>query len=415
MKKQLIAQIDADRTRLVEFLQAFIRCRTPNPPGDTSEAAQLLREHFRSSGVAYEEVAPQADRPNFIADLQTGRPGRHLVLNGHIDVFAVESSDGWARDPWGGELADGRIYGRGACDMKCGTTASLFAYSYLHAIRDQLAGRLTLTVVSEEENFGPNGMRYLMEHHREKVLGDCCLNGEPSSPYTVRFGEKGPLWVRVRTRARGGHGAFPHVSKNAVFVAMDVIEALRRLSERFPVAEPVELARALDEAAADLDRGYGVGAARVIRSLTVSVGRIQGGVKVNMIPAECEFDADIRVPNGVNAEDVKAEVAAIVERHGAEHEVLTFTVPNWREPYHEMMDHVRENAQLLKPGLVPARVVSPGGTDARLWRINGTPAIVYGPSPHGMGSVDEYVSVDEFIHTVKAHTLSAFDFLKLRD
>jgi succinyl-diaminopimelate desuccinylase len=196
---------------------------------------------------------------------------------------------------------------------------------------------------------------------------------------------------------------------------MEVIQELRALPQRFPVNEASELARALDEAAPELDRGYGSGAAHVIRSLTVNVGRMSGGIKVNMIPAECEFDADIRVPNGVDAEAVKAEVASIVARHGAQMEVLTFTPPNWREPYHEMMDHVRANATLIKPGLVPARVVSPGATDARLWRINGVPAVVYGPSPHGMGSVDEYVSVDEFLHVVKAHVLSAFDFLGPKD
>ena len=75
------------------------------------------------------------------------------------------------------------------------------------------------------------------------------------------------------------------------------------------------------------------------------------------------------------------------------------------------MDIVRANAALLKPGLVPARVVSPGATDARLWRLNGVPAVVYGPSPHGMGSVDENVSLDEFFHVVKSHVLSAFDYL----
>ena len=99
---------------------------------------------------------------------------------------------------------------------------------------------LPLTVVSDEETFSPPGMRYLMEHHRDKVLGDVCLNGEPSSPYTVRFGEKGPLWTRFRARARGGHGAFVHVSKNAILVAMDVIAELRDLPNRIAVKEDDE-------------------------------------------------------------------------------------------------------------------------------------------------------------------------------
>ena len=87
--------------------------------------------------------------------------------------------------------------------MKAGTTASIFTYAYLHRLSDGLKGRLTLTAVSDEETFGPYGARYLMEHHPE-VHGDALLNGEPSSPFSVRFGEKGPLWleITVRTPAR---------------------------------------------------------------------------------------------------------------------------------------------------------------------------------------------------------------------
>ena len=411
MKDVLVRRIDADREMLVDFLQRFVRCKTPNPPGDTLEAAHFVEAEFGKRGIQYDRIAPAADRPNYIASFDTGRPGKHMVLNGHIDVFPVESEAGWTRDPWGGQLVDGKVYGRGSCDMRCGTTASIFAYFYLQEVRDKLNGRLTLTVVSDEETFSPPGMLHLMEHHRDRVLGDVCLNGEPSSPYSVRFGEKGPLWVRMRTKARGGHGAFVHVSPSAVQAAIDAIAELQDLPNRIPVNEPPELARALDEATPDLERAYGKGAARVIRSLTVNIGRIVGGVKVNMIPAACEFDVDIRVPNGADYDAVQAEVHAIAGRHGCEMEILTASRPNWREPYHELMDIVRENAAMLKPGLMPARVVSPGGTDARLWRLNGVPAVVYGPSPHGMGSVDEYVSIDEFMHVVKSHALAAWDYL----
>lgn len=411
MKQDLIRRIDQDREMLIAFLREFVRCKTPNPPGNTLDAADYVRNLLTKYGIAFDVIAPVSDRPNFLASFDTGRPGKHLVLNGHIDVFPVESASGWNVDPWGGELIDGKVYGRGACDMKCGTTASLFAFIYLHEMREQLRGRLTLTVVSDEETFSPPGMIHLMEHYRDRVLGDVCLNGEPSSPYTVRFGEKGPLWVRFRTSARGGHGAFVHVSPSAINTAIEAIAELRDLPKRIPVQEAPELARALDAAAPELDKGYGSGAAKVIRSLTVNIGRITGGVKVNMIAAQCEFDADIRVPNGASYEMVIAEVKAIAARHGAEVEFLTQSPPNWCQPFHEMTDIVRENASLLKPGLVPTRVVSPGGTDARLWRLNGVPAVVYGPSPNGMGSVNEYVSVDEFMHVVKSHALSAYDYL----
>jgi len=100
---------------------------------------------------------------------------------------------GWIHDPWGTELVDGRIYWRNACDVKCGTTASVFTFLYSQELRDELHGRLTLSAVSDEETFAPYGTRYLSERHPE-VFGNTCLNGEPSSPWTLRFGEKDPPW-----------------------------------------------------------------------------------------------------------------------------------------------------------------------------------------------------------------------------
>ena len=85
--------------------------------------------------------------PNIVAAFDGGAPGRHLVLNGHIDVFAVEDESRWTHGAWSAALVDGKIYGRGVADMKAGTAASIFAYGYLHRVRDQLKSRLTLTAV----------------------------------------------------------------------------------------------------------------------------------------------------------------------------------------------------------------------------------------------------------------------------
>ena len=172
--------------------------------------------------------------PNIVASFEGGSPGRHLVLNGHIDVFPVADEGlGWSKDPWGGELADGKIYGRGVADMKCGTSASIYTYIYLSRMKDQLKGKLTLTAVSDEETFGPYGARYLMEHHPE-VHGDALLNGEPSSPFSVRFGEKGPLWVEFTVLTPGAHGAYTHASKSATKIAMALAAELEKLTEIEP-------------------------------------------------------------------------------------------------------------------------------------------------------------------------------------
>src|SRR5271170_4346118 len=269
-KAKLLERIEADRELLIDFLRGFIRCASPNPPGDTRAAAAHISQLLDARGVSYRVIAPNAVMPNLIASFDTGRPGRHLALNGHIDVFPVGDGAGWTRDPWGGELVDGKIYGRGACDMKCGTTASIFTFLYLGEIKDALHGKLTLSAVSDEETFGPWGARYLAEHHPE-VFGDTCLNGEPSSPWTLRFGEKGPLWLEFTVRTKGAHGAYTHASKSATAIAAKVIGALEIL-EDIPAPEASNLAAALDQAAAVSDRAQGVGASQITRRVTVNPG-----------------------------------------------------------------------------------------------------------------------------------------------
>ena len=159
-KGELLQRIDSDRAVLLDFLRGLIRCPSPNPPGDTREAAGHIRRLLERHGAEYRIIAPNEVMPNIVATFEARHPGRHLALNGHIDCFPVGDGAGWTHDPWGAELVDGRIYGRGACDMKCGTTASVFTFLYLRELRDELRGRLTLSAVSDEETFGPYGARY---------------------------------------------------------------------------------------------------------------------------------------------------------------------------------------------------------------------------------------------------------------
>ena len=225
-RQQVLDWVDRDRDDLVRFLQAFVRHKSPNPPGDTRSVADFIKKFLDQRSLPYRVISSHPEMPNIVGSFDCGRPGRHLVLNGHIDVFPVaDDGAGWSRDPWGGEIVDGKIYGRGVADMKVGTTASIFTFAYLNRLKDELKGKLTLTAVSDEETFGPYGARYLMEHHPE-VHGDALLNGEPSSPYSVRFGEKGPLWLEITVNTPGAHGAYTHASKSATKTAMAVAAEL---------------------------------------------------------------------------------------------------------------------------------------------------------------------------------------------
>ena len=153
-KGMLLDWIDKDRDRLIDFLSRFIQAKSPNPPGDTRVATDYICKFLDANQLPYRIISPQPEMPNIVGSFEGGKPGRHLVLNGHTNVFPTEEEK-WTHGPWSGKIADGRVYGRGACDMKAGTTASIFTFAYLHRIRNELKGRLTLTAVSDEETLGP--------------------------------------------------------------------------------------------------------------------------------------------------------------------------------------------------------------------------------------------------------------------
>ena len=410
VKRQLAKWIDDDRDTIIGFLCNFVRAKSPNPPGDTQMAAAHVTRFLEQSKLPFRVIAPEPTMPNIVGSFDTGQPGHHLVLNGHMDVFPADvAAEGWTQDPWGGAIVDGKIYGRGVADMKTGTTASIFTYYYLHRVREHLKGKLTLTAVSDEETFGPWGARYLMEHHPE-VHGDCCLNGEPSSPLTIRFGEKGPLWLKFTLRTKGAHGAYTHLSPSATKNAARLIMDLEELTTLRP-SVPIDIADALAGAAAAIDEAQGLGAKDIVQRVTLNIGMIHGGVKVNIIPGTCWFEADVRVPPGLAKEEILAKIHEILKRYPeATFEEINHSAPNVCDPNHEMIGILRANARALgRPD--PTPIVSLGGTDARLWRQRGIPALVHGPFPHGMAQADEHVEVEEFLHVVRMHVLSSFDYL----
>ena len=407
-KQMLLDRVEADREMLVAFLRGFLRARSPNPPGDTREATRYITDYLDGKRITYDVVGPDPEKPNIVSSFKSQVEGKRLILNGHIDVFPVDTGEGWSQDPWGGELVDGKVYGRGACDMKAGTTASIYTYIVLHELREQLKGSVTLTAVSDEETGGSLGAGWLIENVPE-TLGDCCINGEPSSPYTIRFGEKGILWLKIKVKSPGGHGAYPHLSVNSIKVASKVITELETLND-IPVPYPENLRKVIDEGRDAAEKALGEGGAEVMSRLSVNIGTIEGGLKVNVIPRECSFEVDLRLPPGLSKEDVMPSVEKIVSKYpGASVEVMRYDGPLWSLPDSEMASIMRGNSRLL--GIDPVPIVSLGGSDLKFWRSKGIPSYYYGPMNHGMGTIDEYVEVEEFIHIVKVHLLSAYEYL----
>ena len=155
------------------------------------------------------------------------------------------------------------------------------------------------------------------------------------------------------------------------------------------------------------------GAHAIVQQVTVNFGVVCGGIKINMVPAECTIECDIRLPVGIDKKQVMGEIDKILARHPeASVEEINSTPSSWCEPYGEMVEILRSNVERLK-GFKPPSIISLGGTDTRLWRYANVPAYVYGPSPASMGGPDEHVSIDEFLHVVRTHVVSAYDYLML--
>jgi len=409
-RQQLISWLDQERDEIISLFKDLIRAPSPNPPGNTLETAEVITKYLSEKGLEYKVIDPCPEMPNLVAAFDAPAAGKHLVLNGHIDVFPVsEGNRGWTKDPWEAAEEAGRIYGRGACDMKCGTTASIITYALLHRLRERLKGRLTLTCVSDEETFGPWGARYLMEHHPE-LHGDCLLNGEPSGPESIRFGERGPLWIEFNVRTQGAHGAYVHITKSATKIAMQLageLEVLTGMEGR--TSDNVR--QAIDAGRGVMDRMMGEGAGDLVSKVTLNIGLIKGGDKANMIPSHCSFVADFRLPVGMEKADILPAINEIAARYPeVTWQEIGGDEPSWCDPDHEMVGILQRNVvEAGRPRPMP--IVSLGGTDARLWRHRNIPAFVYGPYPHGMGSHDEHVEVEEFLHVVRTHVLSAYDYL----
>lgn len=208
-KSVLLGALEAGKDSQVQLLQAFVRAASPNPPGNTTAAAKVLTQYLSDLGIPYEILEPQQGQPNVVSEFQGGKgPGPRVVLNGHIDVFPVaDDTSGWIRDPWSGDVQDGRIHGRGVVDMKSGTASLVIAYACLFTQRKFLRGSVALCAVSDEETGGRWGTGFLLKEDRGRWGGDVMLSAEPSGQ-TIRFSEKGTLRLSGSVATKGALGAY---------------------------------------------------------------------------------------------------------------------------------------------------------------------------------------------------------------
>jgi acetylornithine deacetylase/succinyl-diaminopimelate desuccinylase family protein len=378
--------IDADE--VAELVSELVKQPSPNPPGAEADVAQRLAELCRDRGldVRLDDAAP--DRPNVYASVgPAGADG--LLLLGHTDV--VPPGEGWTRDPYGGAIEDGRVYGRGATDMKGGVAAAVVAMAALAGVR--LRAPVMLAALVDEEEAGL-GVRTMLE--REKVEVAAAIVAEPTELQTI-VACRGNCYVDVDVRGRSAHAGSPQEGRNAIYGATRVIDGVRRLH---------------DELRVETHPLLGAG--------SWSVGVIRGGTGTAMVPDRCRVSIDRRLLPGQTGEQAHAEIEALLAELDLPASDLTASaallmeIPSFEvAPGHPLVQAVRTASIDAGGPDLPIAGWTAACDGGYLMRDTGTPTVVLGP-----GSVveqahrpDESVGIAEVVTAARAYALCAMRML----
>ncbi|MDD1652977.1 MAG: ArgE/DapE family deacylase [Methanomicrobiales archaeon] len=362
----------------------LVRIRSENPPGDTAGAASYIGNHLDALGIGSQEIR----RPGGRVSLVSPFPGADLLFCGHLDV--VPAGDGeWSVDPFGGEIRDGILYGRGASDMKGGCAAILAAVTDL-VEEGHRNPAVSLVFAADEETGGELGIRAVLD---DGQIPPCdCLVAEPTPPLHPVIGMKGLLRLVIRFRGQPGHGSlYPRVGVSAVMEALDLLAVLRKAHDR--VYQPPAALREPVEVSAEVLGGiFGIpDTGAVLQRITFNPGRIEGGEKANVVASRCSLELELRIPFGASTRRVLASLRKRVR--GAEVEVLSQSEPNFTPPDVPLVGILSREIRRVHGG-EPRPIVQWAASDAKHLRAAGFRVVEYGPGDLStLHAVDERVPV----------------------
>jgi acetylornithine deacetylase/succinyl-diaminopimelate desuccinylase-like protein len=428
----------------VELLQQLIRnqCVNDGRPesGHEGRSSDVLRTYLEGGGLELETFEPTPGRVSLVTRIEGTDPAAPtLCLCGHTDVVPVTPSQ-WRRDPFGGELVDGEVWGRGAIDMLNLTVTMAVAVRALADSGYRPRGTLIYAAVADEEAGGVHGARWLLDHEREAVGADYLITESggivsdtaAGRKVSVTVAEKGLSWRTLRVRGAPGHGSMPYGVDNALIKTAEIVRRLAAYRPRPVVSElwrqfvehspwqGTELGSALldparlDDALAELNPLVGK-LAHACTHTTFSPNVIRGGVKTNVIPDAVELDVDIRTLPGDDDAEVEAHLRAAlgdlaegVEMTTTEHGHSPASESPTGTPLWDALETVVRRAY-PDATLLPRLTV--GGTDARFWRQTGavaygfglfSPAVTFSELSTRFHGVDERVDVESLVLTTQA-------------
>lgn len=389
---------------MVELTRQLIRnaCVNDGSPesGNERRSVDTVLEFLDGIGPELEVIEPSPGRASVVARLPGTDPDApSFAMVGHLDVVPVTDAHAWMADPFGGEIIDGEIVGRGAIDMLSLTSSYVGAFRRFATGPERLKGDLILAAVADEEAGGRFGTGWIAQNAPEKITATYAITenggisiGPADRPaITVTVGEKGSAARRLNFEGRSGHGSTPWRARNAAFAAA---KAISRMSEspgephllehwhaivaamdlpavvRERLLDPARIMSALDELGELASYGHAVS------HMTVSPNIVRAGEKSNVIPGEATIDLDIRLLPGQGAEEVDRYLGTILEGLDAWIEGDRVNRASVSSSDTELYRAIETSVRARFPGADMVPVIMPGGTDGRHLRALGS--VVYG-------------------------------------
>ncbi|WP_246064447.1 M20 family metallopeptidase [Nonomuraea longispora] len=387
--------IEVDAGGVVEFTQALVRIPSTNDPArgrDERPAAELVAAKMREWGwepVVY-EAAP--GRPNVVAVVEGGGgDGPTLMFEGHTDVVTEGDLSTWTVDPFGGEIRDGRLWGRGSADMKSGLAATLYATRALQ-LAGPFPGRIKVCALADEEGLMIGAHHFVSEGLAADVDGAIVAEPEAGEICAVA---KGALRLRVDLTGKMAHGAMPQHGRNPIQAVAELLAGLRALQDELQTLHPAH---------EHLGEVY----------VTPTVLRAGSEEQVNVIPAVASVFIDVRTIPGVEHKVIAERVAALAGRDGITAEVSTLVDrPPVDVPVADPVVAALAAAHRTVTGREPVYGGVPGSTDGTvLTHWGGIPSVVYGPGGKWIAhQADEFVEVAEIVQCAKVFAEAARRFL----
>src|SRR6056297_3688740 len=422
IEDRLQAEIEARRDDLVGLTQDLIRIPTLNPPGENyREICDYLDTRLRGAGFTTELIramgAPgdsdRYPRWNIVARRSGARAGHCVHFNSHIDV--VEAGQGWTVDPFGGLLRDGRIYGRGACDMKGGLAASIVAAEAFLATVPDFAGAIEISGTADEESGGFGGVAYLAERgwfSPDRVQH--VIIPEPLNKDCICLGHRGVWWAEIETKGRIAHGSMPFLGDSAIRHMGAVLEEMERTLLPLLAGKRTDMPVVPEGA----------------RQSTLNINSIHGGEPepeegFTGFPSPCVADRcriviDRRFLIEENIDEVQAEIHAVLERvrdgrPGFDYEIkeLFRVLPTMTDRDAPVVGAVSRAVERVM-GREADYVVSPGTYDQkhidRIGRLKN--CIAYGPGVLDLAhKPDEGVGIEDMMQSAEVMALALNELL----